>query len=192
MTAKTAIDKIIEVLDLKFKSHKFAKSELVDGTKVTNNMDDEFRVGQELFIEKEDNVLEPAPMGTHELREGLLVTVSETGIIEAIEKKSEVSEDETEVEIERNDEMAEEEVMVSPDMVEIIVKALEPVMEEMKKLREDMKSMKEETMKKNEEMKKDFEAFKKAPERKSIVEKATLKESFSDYQMDIIRNLRNK
>lgn len=197
MTAKQAIDKIVDVLNLKFKELKFAKTELVDGTVVTNNMDDEFRVGQELFVELEDSVLSPAPQGDHETREGLIIKVSETGIIESISQKSEEMQEEEVVEdIEREeteDEMAEIEVSdVKPEMVDLIIEALNPILEEIKMMREDMKKMNDKFTSETTSIKTDFDTFKKSPDRKSVVEKPNLKESFMDYRVELIKSLKNK
>lgn len=197
MTAKQAIDKIVDVLNLKFKELKFAKTELVDGTVVTNNMDDEFRVGQELFVELEDSVLSPAPQGEHETREGLIIKVSETGIIESISQKSEEMQEEEVVEdIEREeteDEMAEIEVEdVKPEMVDLIIEAMTPILEEIKMMREDMKKMNDKFTSETTSIKTDFDKFKKSPDRKPVVEKPNLKESFMDYKVELIKSLTNK
>lgn len=197
MTAKQAIDKIVDVLNLKFKAMSFAKTELLDGTVVTNNMDDEFRVGQELFIELEDSVLQPAPQGQHETREGLIISVSETGIIESIAQKSEEMEEEEVVEdIEREeteDEMAEVEISdVKPEMVDLLIEALKPVMEEMKSMKEEMKKMNDRFASETDSIKSDFEKFRKSPDRKSVVEKPAVKEQFMDYKLELIRSLKNK
>jgi hypothetical protein len=198
MTAKQAIDKIVDVLNLKFKAFNFAKTELVDGTVVTNNMDDEFRVGQELFVELEDSVLQPAPQGQHETREGLIITVSETGIIESIAQKSEELADEEEVveDIEREeteDEMAEVEISdVKPEMVDLLIEALKPIMEEMASMKEEMKKMNDKFKSETDSIKTDFEKFRKSPERKSVVEKPAVKEQFMDYKLELIKSIRNK
>lgn len=195
MTAKQAINKIVDVLNLKFASFKFAKTELLDGTVVTNNMEDEFRVGQELFIEMEDAVLSPAPQGEHETREGLIIKVSETGIIDSISQKSEeLAEDEVVEDVEREeteDEMAEEEG-VKPEMVSLLIEALNPILEEIKMMREDMKKMNDKFTSETTSIKKDFEQFKKSPDRNPVVQKTDIKESFMDYKIDLIRSLKNK
>ena len=36
----------------------------------------------------------------------------------------------------------------------------------------------------------DFNSFKKSPEKFSVVEKKTMKESFDDYKLDLIKSLR--
>jgi hypothetical protein len=87
MNATEAINKIVDLLGLKFKQENFASTKLIDGTtEVTNNSDKELAVGDELFIVN-DSTLAPAPFGTHETREGLLVTVDESSKIVRIETK---------------------------------------------------------------------------------------------------------
>jgi hypothetical protein len=87
MNATEAINKIVDLLGLKFKQENFASTKLIDGiTEVTNNKDADLSVGDELFV-MGDSTLSPAPFGTHETREGLLVTVDEGGKIVRIETK---------------------------------------------------------------------------------------------------------
>jgi len=94
MNATEAINKIAELLGLKFKSEKFMITKLVDGTTtVTNNQDGPFAIGDELFIMGEDSILKPAPAGSHKTREGLIITIGEDSVISKIEDepKEEVS-----------------------------------------------------------------------------------------------------
>lgn len=87
MNATEAINKIVDLLGIKFKQESFASTKLIDGdTEITNNSDKEFEVGDELFVVG-DSALSPAPLGTHETREGLKVTVDEGGKIVKIETK---------------------------------------------------------------------------------------------------------
>ncbi len=94
MNATEAINKIAELLGLKFKSEKFMITKLVDGTTtVTNNQDGPFAIGDELFIMGDDSILKPAPSGSHKTREGLIITIGEDSVISKIEDepKEEVS-----------------------------------------------------------------------------------------------------
>ena len=104
MNATEAINKIADLLGMKFKSEKFFATKLVDGlTEITNNKDADLAVGDELFL-VEDSILKPAPAGKHETREGLLLEVGEDSVIRLIEKKesdeSRVGEAEVEIKIE--------------------------------------------------------------------------------------------
>ena len=107
MNATEAINKIADLLGMKFKSEKFMVTKLVDDiTTITNNSDGPFAVGDGLFIVGEDSIMKPAPAGSHKTREGLIITVGEDGIISKIEESpkveesSPVNEASTEIEIE--------------------------------------------------------------------------------------------
>jgi hypothetical protein len=109
MNANEAINKIAELLGLKFKSESFMKTKLMDGdVTVTNNSDGPFTIGDGLFIVGEDSILKPAPAGTHKTREGLILTLGEDSIIMKIEDEPKVEVespiDEASVEIEVNTE----------------------------------------------------------------------------------------
>lgn len=112
MNAKEAINRISELLNLKFKEEKFFVTKLMDGeTEVTNNKEAELQIGDELYIVKE-STLSPAPMGEHITREGVKVTVDEAAVIVKLEtKESEEVEDRVEegivgIEDEREDMMS--------------------------------------------------------------------------------------
>jgi hypothetical protein len=104
MNASEAITKIADLLGMKFKRESFMVTKLVDGTtEITNNKEDLFNVGDELFI-VEDSILKPAPAGVHTTREGVVLTVGEDSVISKIEKvedeeQERVEDAETEVEI---------------------------------------------------------------------------------------------
>lgn len=87
-----AIDSIAKLLGLQFKKEIFTSSFLADGTEVTNNEDGEFEVGQTLYVVK-DSTLVPAPEGTHETREGMILTVDSESTIIAISSKNTESTD---------------------------------------------------------------------------------------------------
>lgn len=93
MNATEAINKIAELLGLKFKSENFMVTKLVDGvTTVTNNQEGPFSIGNELFILGDDSVLKPAPAGSHKTREGLIITVGEDSVISKIEDEPKMEE----------------------------------------------------------------------------------------------------
>ena len=87
MNATDAINSIVKLLGLQFKKEQFASTFLVDGsTEVTNNTDSDLEVGQTLYIVK-DSTLSPAPEGSHETREGFIVTLDGESTIIAIASK---------------------------------------------------------------------------------------------------------
>lgn len=193
MTATEAIEKIIHKLGLQFKSEKFATTFLVDGTEVSNNMDEEFKIGQTLYVVNE-STLSPAPEGDHETREGLIVTVdAESTIIAMAEKVVEAPADEAdkaEEEVKTDEVMEEMPEMEEEDVIAKVVEILTPIMEEMKSMREEMKKMNSKFTGDVDTIKKDFESFRKQPERKAIDEKKTYVESFSDYKLELIKAMR--
>ena len=103
MNATQALDKIVQLLGLKFKKESFFATVLIDGqTQVTNNLDSDFGIGQTLYVIG-DSTLTPAPLGVHTTREGLVLTVDEESTITKIEEEikeaeQQVVEDEVEVE----------------------------------------------------------------------------------------------
>jgi len=83
--AKEALKKIADLLNLTFKKETFASTKLVDGeTEVTNNLDEDFKIGQTIYIVGE-STLTPAPAGSHTTREGLVLTLDSSSVIIAIE-----------------------------------------------------------------------------------------------------------
>lgn len=99
MNATEAINNIVKMLGLQFKKETFKSTFLIDGnTEVTNNMEEDFQVGQTLYVVKE-STLAPAPEGSHETRDGFIVSVDSESTIIAI-----VSADKsTDAEVEQED-----------------------------------------------------------------------------------------
>ena len=197
MKAQEAIEKIAEMLGLQFgKVETFATTTLKEGdVEVTNNLDEEFKIGQTLYVVNE-STLSPAPEGQHTTREGLVITVDSSSVIIAMEQESEEApaneEDESEVSVEQaSEEMAEVEVEkeIPSVLVDALIEALNPMVQEMKTMVEDMKKMKEKMSSEVNGLKEDFESFKKSPERKSVVEKTPIKESFADYRLEVIKKM---
>jgi len=200
MTAKEAVDRIAELLNLKFSSsQRFATTKLEDGTEITNNLDEEFKIGQELYVVGE-STLTPAPAGKHTTREGLVLTVDAESIIIAMEDKTteapanEEGKPEEEVKEEGMSEEVEIEVpteaadVMTEEVVQAVVEALAPIVEEVKTLTEEMKKMKEMYEAKYSSLKEEFTSFKRQPQKFSVTEvKKNFKESAADYKLDVIR-----
>ena len=253
--AKEALQKIADLLNIKFKKETFASTKLEDGvTEVTNNLDEDFKIGQVIYIVG-DSTLTPAPAGTHTTREGLVLTLDSSSVVIAIES-SDVAEElgtmkmvqATDAEgqvlesntfdvgervdvvntdgtttpapngehqvvlkdTEGNDvkirfttvdgiitersnveEMSimEEEPMETPS-IEDLLKILVPVVEEMKSIADKMKIANETMNAELTALKTDFDKFKKSPEKFSVAEKKTYKESATDYKLELIKSLR--
>lgn len=259
MNAKEAIEKIAKLLNLEFgKVENFATTSLTDGTEVTNNLDEEFKIGQELFIVNE-STLSPAPEGKHTTREGLVITVDSSSIIIAMEQEASEApaNEEGESEVEVEDEMkdmkmseatltdgtkimsegekfevgqklyvttedgekvsapegehtTESGIVITVDAEGVItgvkypdesgegsledfskfVDVLEPLINEVKNLSAELSKMREKNDAELSALKEDFKSFKKSPEKFSVVEKKTFKESIDDYKLEIIKSLR--
>jgi len=200
MTAKEAVDRIAELLNLKFSSsQKFATTKLEDGTEITNNLDEEFKIGQELYVVGE-STLTPAPAGKHTTREGLVLTVDAESIIIAMEDKTteapanEEGKPEEEVKEEGMSEEVEVEVpteaadVMTEEVVQAVVEALAPIVEEVKTLTEEMKKMKEMYEAKYSSLKEEFTNFKRQPQKFSVTEvKKNFKDNATDYKLEIIK-----
>jgi hypothetical protein len=210
MNATEAIDKIVKLLGLKFAKDKFFSTVLDDGTtEVTNNLDEELMVGQTLYVIGE-TTLSPAPAGTHTTREGIVVVVDEESTIVEIKKYSEETTEETteedmELEEEVVDKIAEiiDELTpesVTPEMAEEIAeKILEEVEVDVEVFKNTvteilnmMNSMNGKFKTQINSLKKDFENFKNSPERKPVEKKANFKESFDDFKVDFLKELRGR
>jgi hypothetical protein len=265
MNTKQAINKIAELLRFTFKSEKFYSTKLEDGTEVTNNLDEDFKIGQVLYVVGE-STLTPAPAGSHITRENLKVTVDTESVIIAIESGDTIAEDAVEMTeardaqgqllesdtfdvgekvylvmedgskepapdgehqvvlkdssdnenkiriqvkdgiiVERSnveemsaegvetgiiEEPTEEVAKEDGATLEDLIAILGPMVEEMQKMKSYMESMKSKMSADLSALKDDFEGFRKSPEKFSVVEKKTIKESFEDYKLEIIKSLR--
>jgi hypothetical protein len=252
MNAKQAIEKIAELLKFTFKAEKFYSTKLEDGTEITNNLDEDLKIGQELYIVGE-STLTPAPAGTHLTREGLKVTVDSGSVIIALESKD--TEDDATEEQEMTEatdaqgqvlesdtfDVGEKVYQVMPDgekkpapdgehqvvlkdtsgnenkiriqvkdgviversnveemsvmeddksEIEKLIELIVPMVEEMKKMKSEMESMKGKMSADISALTNDFESFKKSPEKFSVVEKKSYKESFEDYKLELIKSMR--
>ena len=67
---------------------------------------------------------------------------------------------------------------------------LVPVVEEMKRMKTEMESMKDKMSADLSALTSEFDKFKKSPEKFSVVEKKTFRESLDDYKLDIIKSMR--
>ena len=267
MNAKQAINKIAELLKFTFKAEKFYSTKLEDGTEVTNNLDEDFKIGQVLYVVGE-STLTPAPAGSHITRENLKITVDGESVIVAIESGDTIAKDavsmteavdaqgqtlesntfdvgekvyqvaadgskspapdgehqvvlkdesgnENKIRIQVKDgvivERSNVEEMAAVDGVETgittepeegiaheneesnldkLIELLVPMVEEMQKMKSEMESMKNKMSADVSALKNDFNSFKKSPEKFSVVEKKTMKQSFDDYKLELIKSLR--
>jgi hypothetical protein len=137
-----------------------------------------FDVGEEVFLIKEDGTKEAAPNGEHQV-----VLKDESGNenkirIQVMDGK--ITEREN-VEEMKKPEMMNTEFTKQLDDIKNSMMELMMLFTEMNgKFKTDISSLKSE-----------FETFKKSPERTSVEEKVTFKESFADYKLDLIKSMRN-
>lgn len=199
MNAKQAIDKIAELLNFTFKAEKFYTTKLEDGTEVTNNLDEDLKIGQVLYVVGE-STLTPAPAGSHITRENLKVTVDAESVIIAIESGDTIAEDAVESSAEEMAEVGNPESGITEepesgvesenDGLDRLLGLLGPMIEEMTKMKSEMESMKGKMSADLLALKNDFNSFKKSPEKFSVVEKKTMTETFEDYKLELIKSLR--
>ena len=199
MNAKQAIDKIAELLKFTFKAEKFYSTKLIDGTEVTNNLDEDFKIGQVLYVVG-DSTLTPAPAGSHITRENLKVTVDAESVIIAIESGDTIAEDAVESSAEEMAEVGSPESGITEepasgverenDGLDRLLGLLGPMIEEMTKMKSEMESMKGKMSADLLALKNDFNSFKKSPEKFSVIEKKTMTETFEDYKLELIKSLR--
>lgn len=179
MTTEQAVKMIKEMLFGKTEV-KMAEARLMDGTKVTNNLEGDFEIGQTLYVVAEDGTLVLAPSGEHTLEDGVVVMLDEASLITEI--KAEGAEETTEEEMEEIVVETPEEVeeVITADVVEAIVEALSPVVEEIKTIQEELKNIK-----------KEFNTFKVSEEIKPIkTKKETYSQSFTDYRVEMLKKLK--
>lgn len=100
----------------------FAVAHLADGTEITNKKPAEFAVGDALFVVTEEGELQ-APSGEHTTDSGIVITVSEEGLITGIHRPDEAGEGSLE-------EMSTEEVAEEAEKTEMAEHEEEEVMEE--------------------------------------------------------------
>ena len=123
MNAQEAVNKIAELLGMKFKSEKFMITKLVDNqTTITNNTESPFTIGDAIFV-VEDSILKPAPEGVHKTREGLVLSVGPDSVIYKIEEEQPQEEsseivDEAETNIETSPEVMSEATLADGTKVE--------------------------------------------------------------------------
>jgi len=157
-------EKTTEVNNDEAKEISFAEATLVDGTKVTNMLDAEFEVGQELHVITEDGQHVLAPSGEHTTESGIVVTVDGEGKITGIarpdstdegslseevmaEEKVELEEHEDETMEEDSEEIiAMEESDVKEAIIEAIAEVIAPEIEAMKKKMAEIEEAMKEAM----------------------------------------------
>ena len=166
-------------------TEKFEDLELVDGTKV--QVEGELEVGKVLSVLTEEGPT-PAPASIHETTEGLLITVGEAGIIEAIEEKQPEPEAEEEVAEEKVEieEVCEEEVKSdNTELLTAIAELIQPYQTEIEDLKKQMVTLSEKF-----EILSDEPAA--APIKRTFSETAKAQAQLAESKFDRLVSFRNK
>lgn len=269
MNAKQAIDKIADLLGFKFKKESFYSTKIEDGSEITNNLDGDFKIGDELYKVGESTLM-PLEAGTYITREGLKLTVDTGSVIVAIESEDSkndatVDQEMTEAKdaqgqiLESNTfDVGEKVYQVMPDgekkpapdgehqivlkdesgnenkiriqvkdgiitersnveemaavgdpetgiteepakeveeenegnNLDKLLQLILPMAEEMKKMKSEMETIRGMMSAEIDALKSDFGKFRKSPEKFSVVEKKTYKESLEDYKLELIKAMK--
>ena len=148
MKDNSILNKVRELLGMEV---KLATRKLDDG--VTTIEAEEFEAGFQVVIVTEDEQKIPLPVGEYKLEDGLMLIVSEEGLIAEI-KEEEVVEEVIEEEAKKEEEY-EEEVEASVEEAKPIKKTVESIVKET--FFSEMEALKKE----NEELKAELEKFSK-------------------------------
>lgn len=151
---KALVSKYFNLVDAKKDTKQnFVEAELIDDTKITNMLDADFEVGQELHVITEEGEHVLAPSGEHETKSGIILTVDGEGIITGVkhpDQEGEGSLDDTEMSAEENIEQVEmaehpeDEAMEDVDIRETIIEAIaEVVAPELEAMKEKMAEIEE-------------------------------------------------
>jgi hypothetical protein len=149
-------------------------AEDAQGQKLESNT---FDVGEEVYLIKEDGSKEPAPNGEHQV-----VLKDESG-----------NENKIRIEVMDGKIIQRENVegMMKPEMMNAdFSQDINDIKVSLKQLLEVVDSLNGKFKTELNSLKTDFDTFKKSPERKSVEEKKSYTQSFSDYQLELIKSLR--
>ncbi len=183
---KEALNKIAELVGYKFNEEvtkvEFERVALEGGEVfITNQTEGELTLGDTIYIETEEG-FEVAPSGTHRLDDGREIVLDEESVL--VEIREEGSEEEVVVEETKEDEEMSEETEASTssevtDLKQAIHDLLIGFNEEFNKLNERFNTLEE-----------DYNQFKKEESIKPLKEETKLKQNFSDFRMEMIKNLK--
>ena len=148
-------------------SESFSSATLEDGTKVTNDVDGDFAVGQDLFVIDEEGNKVAAPEGEHVTESGIQLIVDAEGKLTGVkypdaegEGSADLAEHDTEEKVEMAEEVKEEEKLEEDEeikmeegespvetIIEIVSEVVEEKIDDMKKkmmvIEEELKDIKE-------------------------------------------------
>lgn len=176
MTTKEALTKIRVMLGMEETQSEavevqLAEAELVDGTVI--KYDGELAPGTALMVATPEGDI-PAPEGTHETKDGLLLFVDSQGVIVDVQKAEDIPVDE---------QMSEEsDTAFSNELLGAIAEMIKPLNEKIASIEGKFSSLDE-----------DFKTFKAEPAGEKIKNNYNFeKENTKDSRLNAIANLRNK
>lgn len=154
------------------KTEMMTKAKLADGTEIETDGSGEFKVGEKLFVVKEDGEKVKAPTGEHTTESGITITVDGEGTITGVKYPDK----EGEGSLEANKDYYEKDEM-----------------KKMKDAMEKMISMMTNFSKDLESYKKDYEEFKSSPAfEKPIARKTFGQENITDAKVKFLRGALRK
>lgn len=151
---KTLVKQHFNLVEAAPEKKTFAEASLVDGTKVSNDEEADFAIGQTLFVTTEDGSKVIAPVGLHTTESGIAIDVDAEGKIVGIHHPD--AEPEGSLAIAQEQQAAAEPVAMEEegvvyeekpeigDIIEAVIDAVKPEIEMLKQKMADM----EEQMKK--------------------------------------------
>ena len=149
---KTLVKQHFNLVEAAPEKKTFAEATLVDGTKVSNDEEADFAIGQTLFVTTEDGSKVIAPVGLHTTESGIAIDVDAEGKIVGIHHPD--AEPEGSLAIAQEQQAAAEPVAMEEegyeekpelgDIIEAVIEAVKPEIEMLKQKLADM----EEQMKK--------------------------------------------
>lgn len=184
---KQILEKVAELVGLKFSNTskmEFAMVELEGGYIVSNQKDEDFVVGDTIYLVNEDDTYSVVGAGdwtyldgSKKLKtdeEGTLVEISTESEVEAGEHDKDKMED---VEVEVPEEVSD---VVDETIVQDIVDALAPVIEEIKELKDELMKMK-----------KDYQTFKESASHTPLKEDKVVSKMFStDSRYEVLKSMK--
>lgn len=179
-----------EIVDTKTEE-KFATTVLNDNeTQITNNMDDDFKIGQVVYVVSEEGELIPASEGKHITREGFYVILDpESKIIEIGDETDEPTEREETPVAEEDENLSEKEEEMSEEVKETMsseemMNEIELLKAQYAELSELVSNFVELSKEEFSNLNKNVEEIKKSPAAEPVVKKNNVGQSFADWRYE--------
>ena len=133
MTKEALKELVKQHFNLTEKSEEFASATLEDGTKVSNDQDGDFTVGQKLIVTTEEGDKVAAPEGEHVTKSGIQLIVDAEGILTGVkypdaegEGSADLAEDKVEEEMSaETEETVKEEMSAETEIEEVVEEKFE-------------------------------------------------------------------